>query len=201
MDYDDEWKEDYVESSVEYLRDYHIVYSPPRTFIDEESKVIKVSKKEIATETAKLVFSGCIGYPSSSAFRRDGFLGYREDLINRGDWEIYLRSYLSGLRIKVLDNNKVRIREHGKRSSKNLPMLFDTMKIYEEYIDKIPPNYRKDFLFHVAEMNLRFGNLPLGWKFFFKSLSLSILSNPRNLLSLIKRGFRVDRYFHYLRTT
>ncbi|MFN3871293.1 MAG: hypothetical protein ACK4MW_07430 [Aquificaceae bacterium] len=53
----------------------------------------------------------------------------------------------------------------------------------------------------MAEMNLRFGNLPLGWKLFFQSFSLSILGNPRNLLSLLKRGFRIDRYIHFLRTT
>jgi hypothetical protein len=36
----------------------------------------------------------------------------------REDWEIFLRSYLEGLSLKILDEDKVFIREHPKRTSK-----------------------------------------------------------------------------------
>ncbi len=202
LDYDDEWEKDYIKESLKYFeKGYDIVYSAPRSFIDKDSKILRISQKTIPQDAEKLIFTGYIGYPSASAFKRSSFLRYREDVVLREDWEIYLRSYFSGLKIKILDNNRVKIREHGGRSSRNIYMLSVTMKIYEEYIHKVPKEYKRDFLFHMAEMNLRFGNLPLGWKFFFKSLSLSTLSNPRNLLSLVKRGFRIDRYFHYLMAT
>ncbi len=199
LDYDDEWEVDYVESSLRYLKEYSIVYSPPRTFINEDSNIIRVSKKKIPSDAEELIFSGYIGYPSASAFRRDAFLGYREDLKRREDWEIYIRSYMSGLKIKILDNNKVKIREHGKRISKNMAMLFDTMKVYEEYIDKVPEKYKKSFVFHVAEINMRFGNLPTGWRLIFKSLSFDFFMDSRKILTLLKRGFRFDRYLEYLK--
>jgi len=200
LDADDEWEEDYIESSLKELEKYHIVYSVPRTFIDQDSKVIRVSKKRIPEDVGKLIFSGQIGYPSASAFRREAFLGYREDVLHREDWEIYIRSYLSGLKIKVVDNNKVRIREHPYRSSKNMRKFFlATMKVYQEYKEKVPLEYKKDFLFHMADISFRVGNLPLGWKFFFESLSLEVVKNPRNLLTLLKRGFRIDRYVDYLK--
>ncbi|MFN4320394.1 MAG: hypothetical protein ACK4FY_08030 [Aquificaceae bacterium] len=106
----------------------------------------------------------------------------------------------SRFKIKVLDNNKVRIREHPYRSSKNIRRLFlATMKVYEEYKEEVPLKYKKDFLFHMADMSFRAGNLPLGWRFFFESFSLEVVKNPRNLLTLLKRGFRIDRYMDYLR--
>lgn len=46
LDRDDKWEEDYVENSLVYLKDYHLIYSPSRTFIDENSKIIRVSKKK-----------------------------------------------------------------------------------------------------------------------------------------------------------
>ncbi|MFN7064656.1 MAG: glycosyltransferase family 2 protein [Aquificaceae bacterium] len=200
LDYDDEWEEDYIESSLKHLEEYHIVYCAPRTFIDENSKPIKVSKKHISEDAEKLIFSGYIGYPSASAFRREAFLRYREDMVGREDWEIYIRSYLSGLKIKVFDVNKVKIREHRSRRSKNMNMLFATMKVFGEYKDKVPANCKKDFLFHIADMNLRFGDLPFGWKLFLKSLSASTLTDWRKLFSVFKRGFRLDKYIRYLHT-
>ncbi|MFN3976058.1 MAG: hypothetical protein ACK4LT_03240 [Aquificaceae bacterium] len=73
------------------------------------------------------------------------------------------------------------------------------MKVYEEYKEEVPLKYKKDFLFHMADMSFRAGNLPLGWRFFFESFSLEAVKNPRNLLTLLKRGFRIDRYMDYLR--
>ncbi|MCX7739051.1 MAG: glycosyltransferase family 2 protein [Hydrogenothermaceae bacterium] len=201
LDYDDEWEKSYLEESIKYSDRYDIVYSFPRTFIDEKSEVVRISKKRIPEDEGKILFSGQIGYPSASGFKREVFLGYRDDIILREDWEIFIRSYLNGIRIKIIDNTKVKIREHGSRTSRNLKMLFSTMKVYEDYIDNVPENYLGDFLFHIAEMNLRFGNLPSGWKILLKALKKepSLLKNRRNLLSFIKRGARLDRYISFIK--
>ncbi|MDQ7055173.1 MAG: glycosyltransferase family A protein [Persephonella sp.] len=45
LDYDDKWKTDYLKESVEYLKDYDIVYSFPKTFINSKGEVIRKSKK------------------------------------------------------------------------------------------------------------------------------------------------------------
>lgn len=195
LDYDDEWEEDYIQSSLEYIEDYDIVYSFPRTFIDEKSRVLRVSKKSIPQDTGKIIFSGQIGYPSATGFKKSSFLGYREDIILREDWEIFIRSYLNGLRIKILDNNKVKMREHGGRTSRNKKMLFSTLKVYEDYKDKVPDIYKADFLFHIADICMRFGNLKEGWKLLFKAVYQDryILKDKRKVLSILKRGFRLDR--------
>lgn len=199
LDYDDEWERDYIQSSVEHLMDYDIVYSFPRTFIDEDDNIIRVSKKPVHEDIGRIIFYGQIGYPSASGFRKSSFLGYREDVILREDWEIFIRSYLKGLRIKVLDNNKVRMREHGGRTSRNRKMLLSTLKVYQEYKDSVPENYKAEFLFHVADMCMRFGELKTGWKLLIKSIHTDrkILKDKRNLLSIIKRGFRIDRMVNY----
>lgn len=195
LDYDDEWEKDYIKNSVEYLKDNDIVYSFPRTFIDKEGKVMRVSRKAIPDDVGKVIFSGMIGYPSASGFKKSSFLGYREDIILREDWEIFIRSYLKGLKIKVLDNNKVKMREHSGRTSRNIKMLWSTLKVYQEYKDKIPEIYKPEFIFHVAEVCMRFGDLKNGWKLLFQSLSKdrSILKDRRKILSILKRGFRIDR--------
>ncbi|MCX7759726.1 MAG: glycosyltransferase [Hydrogenothermaceae bacterium] len=196
LDYDDEWEREYIEQSISYLKDNDIVYSFPRTFIDEDSKIIRVSKKTIPEDVGKIIFSGQIGYPSASGFRKESFLGYREDIILREDWEIFIRSYLKGIKIKILDNNKVFMREHRNRTSRNIKMLYSTLKVYEDYKDKIPKKYKADFLFHIADINLRFGNLSTGWKILFRAIkeNPSIILDKRNILSVLKRGFRIDRF-------
>ncbi|MEJ5172272.1 MAG: glycosyltransferase family 2 protein [Hydrogenothermaceae bacterium] len=196
LDYDDEWEKDYLTESIVELKDNDIVYSFPRTFIDENNKIIRVSKKTIPEDVGKIIFSGQIGYPSASGFRKESFLGYREDIILREDWEIFIRSYLRGLKIKILDNNKVLMREHRNRTSRNIRMLYSSLKVYEDYRDKVPKEYKADFLFHVADINLRFGNLPTGWKLLFTAIkeNPSIILDRRNVLSVLKRGFRIDRF-------
>lgn len=195
LDYDDEWERDYIQSSVEYLNEHDIVYSFPRTFLDENGRIIRVSKKPSPEDTGKIIFSGQIGYPSASGFRKSSFLGYREDIILREDWEIFIRSYLRGMKIKLLDNNKVKIREHRGRTSRNKKMLLSTIKVYQEYKDSIPQDYKAEFLFHVADICMRFGDLKTGWKLLLESISIdrNILKDKRKLLSVVKRGFRIDR--------
>lgn len=199
LDYDDLWDIDYIETSTEELKNSDIVYSIPRTFIDESGRIKRVSKKKIDTDVGKIVFSGNIGYPSASGFKREKFLKFREDLNYREDWELFLRSYLNGLKIKILDNNKVKIREHTNRTSKdNYEMMLSTIKIYKEYEERIPKEYKQFFYFHIGEMCLRYGNLPLGWYLSIKAFKNVDVLNKRNMLNLLKWGFRFDRYISYL---
>ncbi len=195
LDHDDLWREDYVACSVEHLRHSQVVYNFPRSFINSEGKIIRVSKKKIPEDSFELIFSGMVGYPSATAFRRSAFLGYRDVYVMREDWEIFLRSYLDGLSIKILDQDKVFIREHAKRTSRGKKFWFATYKIYEDYKDRVPKEYLPHFLFHVGETAMRFGELSFGWRLVawavFKKPSL--LANSRRLLSLIKRGFRFWR--------
>ncbi len=195
LDADDLWERDYVESVVEYLRDYDIVYSFPRTLIDREGRVKRRSKKRIPQDVGEVVFSGMIGYPSASAFKRSSFPEYAEDVITREDWEVYIRAYLKGLSIKVLDNDKVYIRDHGKRSTKTQGEKFygATKVVFERYKDKIPREYYPYLAFHYAETAMRFGHLSEGWKALAGALSRkpTLLLNSRRLLSILKRGFRV----------
>ncbi|WP_297888509.1 glycosyltransferase family 2 protein [Sulfurihydrogenibium sp.] len=198
LDYDDEWDKDYLKENVSYLENFDIVYSFPRTFIDSEGNVKRVSVKKIPDDVGEIVFSGNIGYPSASGFKRDSFLKYDESLNYREDWEIFVRSFLSGLKIKILDNNKVKIREHsGRTSRKNIQMLKNTLLIYEKYKDKVPTIYREYLYFHIGDMCLRFGDLYNGWKFVLKSFKNKELLTSKNLVTLLKRGFRLDKYLTY----
>ncbi|HEX9078191.1 MAG TPA: glycosyltransferase, partial [Desulfuromonadaceae bacterium] len=73
LDYDDLWEPDYVETVMAVLgRDgTDLVYSFPRTFVDEEGRVIRNSAKRISADAAELVFASQVGYPSATAMRRD----------------------------------------------------------------------------------------------------------------------------------
>ncbi|WP_448588556.1 glycosyltransferase family 2 protein [Thermocrinis sp.] len=195
LDHDDLWEKDYIESSVEFLREYPIVYSFPRKFINSQGELIRVSRKKLPEDSLVLLFSGLMGYPSATAFRRSAFLGYGQDYIMREDWEILLRSYLNGLSLKVLDNNKVFIREHAKRTSKDRKFLNATYKVYQDYKNRAPEAYLPYFLFHVGETALRFGDLKKGWSLIAQAFlkKPSILKDKRRLWSVIKRGFRFWR--------
>lgn len=76
-----------------------------------------------------------------------------------------------------------------------IKMLFSTLKVYEDYKDKVPDIYKADFLFHIADICMRFGNLKEGWKLLFKAVYQDryILKDKRKVLSILKRGFRLDR--------
>ena len=201
LDYDDEWKEDYLESSLEYLEGgYDVVYSFPREFIDGNGKVIRVSRKPLPKDTGTIIFSSLIGYPSATSMRKEIFTGYRDEYIPREDWELFIRSFLEGRSIKVLDNRKVLIREHGGRTSRSLKFMHSTLKLYKDYKDEVPEEYLPQLTLHTALICLRFGNLPRGWSLFFKSIARkpSLLKNSRNLINVLKWGLRIDRFFNYL---
>ena len=96
------------------------------------------------------------------------------------------------LSIHLLDNKKVLIREHPKRTSRSKTFLSATYKVYIDYKDKVPEKYLPYFLFHIGETALRFGELKEGWLLVLNSIykKPSILSDPRKILSILKRGFR-----------
>jgi len=191
LDHDDLWREDYVESVLKHLEDSQIVYSFPRSFINSEGNLLRVSRKKLPEDPLELVFSGMVGYPSATAFKRSAFLGYKDEYVMREDWEIFLRSCLEGLSLKILDEDKVFIREHPKRTSRGKKFWIATYKVYEDYKDRVPEEYLPYFLFHVGETAMRFGELRFGWELCTRAIfrKPSLLTNPRRLWSLLKRGF------------
>ncbi len=201
LDHDDLWKKNYVETVVPYLEENDIVYSFPRTFIDEEGKIIRKSKKSIQS-LEKVIFSGLIGYPSASAFKKSSFPFYKQEYLMREDWEIFLRSYISGLKIKVLDDDLILMREHQDRTSRNIGFYKATMKVYLDYKDAVHEEYRADFMFHVGEVSLRYGDILGGWKLIIRSILTNpkIIKDKRKIFSILKRGFRIDRALRFFNT-
>ena len=201
LDHDDLWKKNYVETVVPYLEENDIVYSFPRTFIDEEGKIIRKSKKSIQS-LEKIIFSGLIGYPSASAFKKSSFPFYKQEYLMREDWEIFLRSYTSELKIKVLDDDLILMREHQDRTSRNIGFYKATMKVYSDYKDAVPEEYRADFMFHVGEVSLRYGDILGGWKLIIRSILTNpkIIKDKRKIFSILKRGFRIDRALRFFNT-
>lgn len=196
LDYDDLWEPDYLETVMGVLgRDgADLVYSFPRTFVDEQGRIIRSTTKRISADTAELVFASQVGYPSATALKRDSFPGYAEDCILREDWEIFLRAQLSGLRIRILDRDQVRMRAHGERSSRSAKFWRSTLRVHEQYRARIPLQYRGLFLYHVADICLRYGDLRRGWRLTLQSLMGGALPDLRMVHRLLTRGMRLDRF-------
>ncbi len=201
LDADDEWEKDYVQIVINIFKTKNpdIVYSFPRILIDENGKVIKLSKKKIPEDIGKIVFSSQIGYPTATAVKKEKFLKYIDKYIPREDWEFFIRSYLSGLKIQISDNQKVKIREHTGRTSANKCFFYATMIVFYDYIDKIPEKYTGYFLFHMADVSLRFGELRTGLRFLKLAFRKkpSVFFSKRNILSILKRLIRVDRFLGF----
>jgi|GEM_PF-288503 len=197
LDHDDLWDKSYIATVVDTFEQTlcDVVYSFPRTFIDEEGSVIRHSAKRISPDSAELIFASQVGYPSATAFRRSAFPGYTEDCILREDWEIFLRGYLSGQRISILDSNLVKMRAHGGRTSKSVKFWRSTLRVHEQYQARIPHRYRGPFLYHVADICLRYGDLPRGWRLSMQALVNGALPDLRMVHRLLTRGMRLDRYF------
>jgi len=195
LDYDDIWEKNYIEESMKYFDSYDIVYSFPRTFIDEKGKIIRVSQKKLPESIEEILFSSMIGYPTATAVKKEKFLKYEDGYIPREDWELFLRSYKKGLKIKVIDNNKVYMREHSERTSRNPVFWRSTLEVFKNYKSFVPKRYYHLFLLSVGETCLRFGDLKTGWKLILEALikKPSIVMDERKLISIIKRGFRLDR--------
>ncbi|UCG79547.1 MAG: glycosyltransferase family 2 protein [Nitrospirota bacterium] len=201
LDYDDEWEKDYVQSTIDIFEENgcDIVYSLQRTFIDELSNIKRVSSKGFPGDTGKNIFSSAVGYPTATAFRKSVFSGYIDKYIPREDWEIFIRSYIEGRKICIADNNKVMVRAHGSRTSAKAFFWSSTLKVYNDYIDKVPEGYRGEITFHAGEVCFRFGDIFNGWKLIIKALFLKpdIMMSVRKILSVIKRGFRIDKFFRF----
>lgn len=197
LDYDDLWKAEYLETvAAEFSDDsVDVVYSFPRTFIDEQQRLLRCSNKSISNDVAVLVFSSQVGYPTATAMRREKFPGYAEYCILREDWEIFLRMQLSDAHIKVLDLNQVLMRAHGGRTSKSVKFWWSTLQVYKHYQNSIPPAYNGLFLYHVADICMRYGDLMQGWKLVFRAIFKGYLPDGRILHRLLTRGVRWDRYF------
>ena len=202
LDYDDLWRPDYLEKTVIYLKDYHIVYSTPRTFVDEDGSVIRKSKKTLPSQK-EIIFSGQIGYPSATGVRKDSYINYLGRYLIREDWEFFIRAYIQDLKIKILDNDMVLMREHSNRTSRNLQFYKATLTVFKDYYDKVPADVKADFMFHVGEVCLRFGDLALGWKLILKGLreKPALIKDKRKILSVLKRGVRIDRAVKLLLNT
>jgi glycosyltransferase involved in cell wall biosynthesis len=192
LDHDDLWEKEHVEKVLENWGDAHIVYAFPRKYIDDEGKLMRVSKKRLPADVGVLIFSGMIGFPSATAFKKESFEEYEDEFMLREDWEVFIRAYFKGLKIKVIDTNTVMIREHSGRTSKSRRLYEGTLKVYEIYKDRVPKEYLSYFLFHVGETCMRFADLKRGWAFVLKALAEkpSLFLSGRRLLSLLKRGLR-----------
>ncbi len=195
LDYDDEWKEDYIETVLNNFNNFDVVYSIPRTFIDKDSKVLRISKRNYSSDVNELIYSAQIAYPSATSFKREKFIYFNEIYVQREDWELFLRLALKSYKINVIDNNKVMMREHNMRTSRGKAFLYSTLKIYNDYRNKIPKNYLPYFLFHISETLMRYGKLRKGWLLLFYAIKLNpkIILNSRRIGSVLKRGFRIWR--------
>ncbi len=192
LDADDLWDRRYLERVVPFLEKSDMVYTFPRRFIDEKGKLLRRSSKKLPPDTGELIFSGMVGYPSATAVSKEKFPGYREEFLMREDWELFIRAFLEGKRILVLDEDLVMIREHGGRTSRSEEFFLATRRVYKTYREKIPPRYLPYFVFHFAETAMRYWHAQEGWKELLPLLlrNPSLLLNARRVLSLLKRGYR-----------
>lgn len=201
LDYDDMWHPRYVEEVMGVLKNFHIVYSWPRTFINPFDNIQRVSQKKLKS-LEKELFSGKIGFPSGMSFQKKAFLGFDVNFILREDWELMLRSYFTGYKMTILDHNRVYIRQHSYQTSRNPKMLHYTLKAFEKYKHRVPPEFKGDFLFHMALTYWKYGQGWQGWNTAIKAIK----NNPQLLkerdfyLETLKRGIRFDRFlWHFLK--
>lgn len=195
LDYDDKWDKTHIKKTLPYFEKFEILYIFPRSFINQNSNLIRKSKKKIY-DLEKLIFSGNIGYPSASAFKRNTFLGYKQEFLMREDWEIFLRSFLEGKKIAILDINTVFMREHSDRTSRNYSFYEATLKVYQSYKDKIPKKHSPYIEIHVSDIAFKFGDFKTGYKMLISAIykNPKVLLDKRNLLNFLKRSIRIDRF-------
>jgi teichuronic acid biosynthesis glycosyltransferase TuaG len=195
LDCDDIWENNYLNRVNELLKGglFSAVYGNPSFFIDPEGRILK-RKKKPKESFEELLFSGRVGYPSGSCFKREVFLrlgGYSEKYLLREDWEIFLRFYLSGESIGYTPLLPFGIREHRNRTSKgNEKFLETTLRVYEDYKKKIPDRYRSLLEYHLAVQCFRFRKRKCGLEF-LKRLNFKVLRNPKRFWELFKRLLKV----------
>ncbi|MBC8414658.1 MAG: glycosyltransferase family 2 protein [Nitrospira sp.] len=202
LDYDDEWQSDYISEMLRLFEEKRcdITYSIQRTFIDEQGTEIKISSRTMPQDQGELIFSSGAGYPTATAFRKSSFPGYSSEYIPREDWEIFIRAYLDNMNIVVMDNNKVKIRGHAGRTSSAAVFWSSTLRVLSAYRDRVPEQYLGSLLFHAGDVCLRFGDLARGWQLVFEALrhEPAFLLDIKKVSSILKRGFRLDKYFRLL---
>ncbi|NPA40817.1 MAG: glycosyltransferase [Aquificae bacterium] len=205
LDADDIWKKEHIKNVLGIFnknKDIDAVYTIPRTFIDEHGKVIRISKSR-KDRLEELLFSCRMGFPSATAFRRNKFLLYNNHYKYREDIELLLRSYLQGIKIKLLDINTVLIREHSSpfRMSLNENFWLYTLKLYEDFKDKIPKEYVGHFCLHVSLVSFKFGHFKEGWHFLLMAIRSNpyILKEPKYTVDILKRAIRFDRVLYNLK--
>lgn len=193
LDHDDMYKNDYIESVIPFFNEYDLIYSIPRTFIDEENRVIRVSNMKYG-KIEEEIFSGNIGYSIGIAVKKDCFIGFKNEFLYREDWEFFIRNYISGMKIKVLDNYKILIREHSKRTSNNLKYCYSTLNVLKYYFNGIDNKYKPFILYHTGEVSLRFGKFFKGWKMILSAIMADKkpLLKRRSLENLIKWGMKIS---------
>ncbi len=197
LDADDLWKKNHIEAILPELKSADIIFSRPRTFIDENGNIKRISKSKIDKDLDKIIFSSKIGFPSATAFKKETFPFYNPEFKFREDIELFIRARLEGERISILDTNTVLIREHNSptRMSKTHHFYQYTLKLYNEYKNKIPKEYLPYFYFHVSEVAFKFGDFKTGYNMLLKAVKKNpkILLDKRNFLTFLKRGIRIDR--------
>ena len=199
LDADDLWESNHIETILNYFENSNtdIIYTKPRKFINESGEIIRISRSKIEKNTAKLIYSCRIGFPSATAFKRDSFMFYNQKFKYREDIELLIRSYITGKKINILDTNTVLIRQHSSpfRMSLNRNFYIYTLKLYDEYKDKIPPEFIAHFKLHIAEIAFKFGDFKTGYKMLLKSIKTkpSIFLEGRNFALIAKRIIRVDK--------
>jgi len=200
LDADDLWKKNHIEEMLKIFNktEADAIYTKPRIFIDENNNIKRISNSKIEKDIDKLIFSSRIGFPSATGFRKKSFIGYNPDFHFREDIELFIRLRLENKNIVIADTNSVMIREHNSpnRMSKDSKFYKYTLKLYETYKNKIPYGYRANFYLHIAEIALKFGDFYTGNKILLQAIKdkPSILFDARNMLNIIKRLARLDKF-------
>jgi len=198
LDADDLWDKYHIEKNLPKLKNVDVIFSKPRTFIDESGNIKRVSKSKIEKDLDKMIFSSKIGFPSATAFKKQTFPFYNSEFKFREDIELFIRARLKGMKIKILDTNTVFIREHNSptRMSKTNNFYIYTLKLYEEYKSKIPPKYLPYFEMHVSDIAFKFGDFKTGYRMLISAISKNpkVLLDKRNILNFLKRSIRIDRF-------
>lgn len=197
-DCDDLYTPDYLENVLKVVTREKpaAVYQFPRGFVDEKGGVIKEKKPPLET-FEELLFSGNVGYPTGSCFKRDIFLelgGYREKYLMREDWEIFIRFYVKGFKISFIPRGEYYIGEHPSRtSSKNPKFLEATLKVVNDYFDKTPDEFKGLLLYHAAVQCFRFKRRGCGFEYLTQLVkkSPSVLLNGKRFWELFKRTLKV----------
>ena len=194
LDCDDLWSENYLKETYEVIKggNFSALFGLPQTFVNSEGRVIKRKKPpEESFET--LLFEGRVGYPSGSCFKRDTFLrlgGYLQKYLMREDWEIFLRFYLGGEPIAFIPSHRYAIREHSLRTSRgNKKFLTATLRVYRDYIERTPLEFKPLMKYHLALQLLRFGKKRWGRKILLSLIKENplLFKNKRRIWEALKR--------------